>query len=343
MANYSQIFVITALVASFGASANPCSTEPTEQEKRELCSGEEHPLAIKMCAESLEIERDKYGRVKSHKYKSDARIPPIELLNNFCSEGVLKDKAEVVDCRKTMRVRRNLDGRIVGYSYKIGSETIDRAFEGGEKPVFGDGGFLCKDEPKDSLSRKVCIDGLNFDQDGDFMTTYTHAAVSKFPTDIEAKEVCKKFAQGSQEFEYCKATTLVPRFTDGKLDVALAQYSSAEMPKDFVPMRPVCEKGTNEPQVEKLAAKDPIPQTVSEDNSSAPMTRRTPSSKSKCDGKTGDELKECIGQKTGEQTLIGFDGCKAVWGSRSDAKSRIGEGQGGDVASDKGPRRVIKE
>ncbi|MCK5883071.1 MAG: hypothetical protein KAG61_05230 [Bacteriovoracaceae bacterium] len=336
MAMYRQIFVITALVTSFVVMANPCSTGPTEAEKRELCSGEDHPLAIKLCAESLEIQRDKYGRIKSHNYKSDARIPPVSILEALCSDSSLATKVETTECRQTLRIKRNLNGSISGYSYKTADRKVDHISKGEDRPIVGDGGILCSDTPKDSLARKTCIDGLNFDQNGDFITSYTRVASSKFVTDEEAKVVCEKYELGSAKYEYCKETTQAPRLVDGTLSFPNVSYSKVEMPIDFVPLRPICAKKPDAPPVTKLTA-EPIV-IAREATSASPARSRRPTSENKCEKLKGDALKKCVGERTGEQTLISFDSCNTVWDSKNNAKTRLGEDQSTDKAVGKGTR-----
>lgn len=329
MARHCGLLIFSIFTFSMAVQAADCSNVPSEDEKRLLCAGETHPMALKLCSETLSVKRDKYGRVLSHSYKADATLPEMALLSKMCDVALMPDKSEkaVSECRSTMRVKVNLDGKPVGYSYRIGGHDVDMLLDRSAVKQVGDGGYLCKDEPANTLNRKVCMDGLNFEQDGDYITTYTHSAVANFTADEDAKVVCKDEKEGSKEFEYCKATTKVFKNIDGT--IAFTKPAESSMGNDFKPMAPVCEKPiASNPIVPKSEATVP---EVREEFSTPPVMQigRALSSSGKCEGLTGQALTQCISGATGETTVVNFDGCKAVWGLRAQSKG-VGEKSGAD-------------
>lgn len=336
MVRHCELLLLSFIAISFSAQAADCSSVPTEDEKRILCSGETHPLALKLCTESLTIKRDRFGRIAGHSYKADASIPEMALLSKMCDVALMPDKSEkaVSECRSTMRVKVSLEGKPVGYSYKIGSHSVDMLLDKSGVKQVGDGGYLCKEEPANTLNRKVCMDGLNFEQDGDYITTYTRTAISNYPSDEDVKVVCKDEKVGTREFEYCRSATKVYKGLDG--NIAFIKSAEGGIPSDFKELQPICEKPS---QVVAIGARKPEVindeiEEVREEFSAPPVMQlgRTPSTSSKCEGLSGDALKQCISASMGESALLSFDGCKAVWGARSEQK-----GLGEKVAPDRVP------
>ncbi len=331
MAKFSKLLFLSMMTLSVSAVAADCSNTPSEDEKRLLCAGETHPLALKLCAESLTIKRDRYGRIISHSYKADATIPEMALLSKMCDVALMPDKSEkaVSECRSTMRVKVNLEGKPVGYSYKIGTHSVDMLLDKSGVKQVGDGGYLCKEEPANTLNRKVCMDGLSFEQEGDFITTYTRHSIANFASDEDAKSVCKDEKLGSKEYDYCMANTRVYKKVDGTISFIKKPESS--MTADFKGLEPICERKTPKAVTAIEPAKPEVVAEEREEYSAPPVMQigRVPSTSSKCEGLKGDELKQCITGATGESTLLSFDGCKAVWGTR-DGKASLGEKAGSD-------------
>lgn len=328
MARQLELFLLSLMTLSLSAHAVECSNSPTEDEKRLLCAGESHPLALKLCSETLTVTRDRYGRVVAHSYKADATLPEMALLSKMCDASLMPDKSEkaVGECRSTMRVKVSLEGKPVGYSYRIGGHNVDMLLDKSGVKQVGDGGYLCKNEPANTMNRKVCMDDLNFAQDGDYITTYTQSAISNFPTDDDAKSVCKGFKEGSKDYQYCQSTAQVYKDTEGK--IIGVKLSDTKMSSDFKGLDAVCDKPVATAIVPKIP--EIVPE-VREEFSSPPAMQlgRTVSSKSKCEGLSGSELTQCISGATGETTVLNFDGCKAVWGARTGSKG-LGERPVGD-------------
>ncbi len=345
MVRHSKLLLLSFIAISFSAQAADCSNAPTEDEKRILCAGETHPLALKLCAESLTIKRDRFGRIVSHSYKADASIPEMALLSKMCDVALMPDKSEkaVSECRSTMRVKVNLEGKPVGYSYKIGSHSVDMLLDKSSVKQVGDGGYLCKEEPANTMNRKVCMDGLNFEQDGDYITTYTRTSLSNFPSDEDVKTVCKDDKVGTRDYEFCRAATKVYKGLDG--NIAFIKSADGGIPADFKALEPICDKPS---QVTSIEPKKPevVNATVEEreEYSAPPVMQigRTPSTSSKCEGLSGEALKQCISAATGESTLLSFDGCKAVWGARSEQKG-LGEKAVPDRVPGPGKGKVQQE
>lgn len=350
MAKYHYPILLVSFLLTGSAFSSSCSTVPTDADKEIHCAGEEG-AAKDLCMETLKVKRDDYGRVVEHSYKVSARTKiSDDAVQAVC---VNNPKEQIEDCKKTFRLSLGLDGDAYGYSYEVNGERYyvkEKDDKGKElaPPETADGSYFCRGEAYDNGSKFIetasyrkCVEELNAEMDGDYVVSYMRTSVSSFPSDAEAKDVCSKFEFQSKEYSFCKENVPVLRDKDGKVMMPLVSLNDLKIPADFVPLAPVCAQQKRETKPISSGVATQRPSKPEESTSVSFGMGRAPSQKSSpCADLKGKEYNKCMDERMGEVTVVGFEGCKAVWDSLGKVQK---ESEASKAPRTPGPGGVTKE